>query len=126
MGSDARNIDVRERRNVISIHAPRMGSDQGPRMCRPLQPISIHAPRMGSDLHTVGITGDQARFLSTPPAWGATIQVYGAPGQDIISIHAPRMGSDLEKSTLNDSLFWISIHAPRMGSDRSSQVSIKS
>ena len=57
--------------------------------------ISIHAPRMGSDARPT-VTGRQAdRFQSTLPGWGAT----GGPAdrrQDSkrISIHAPRMGSD--------------------------------
>ncbi len=36
--------------NLISIHAPRMGSDMGkPTLPITLTMISIHAPRMGSD-----------------------------------------------------------------------------
>ena len=33
----------------ISIHAPRMGSDEIHRHARGVHDISIHAPRMGSD-----------------------------------------------------------------------------
>ena len=80
---------------VISIHAPRMGSDS---LCRHKQfagTISIHAPRMGSDL-----------------AGGGTVL------SDDISIPAPRMGSDdlIGVATAQN---YISIHAPRMGSDGS-------
>ena len=103
--------------HVISIHAPREGSDQGVHdfFCRARQ-ISIHAPREGSD---------QPSF----EAW-----------QDwLISIHAPREGSDPERPAccrrcrhfyprsprgerrqhppVNKAAPPISIHAPREGSD---------
>ena len=56
--------------------------------------ISIHAPRVGSDnIHPV--TGEiELGFQSTLPAWGATA-IYQAQGFSLrISIHAPRVGSD--------------------------------
>ena len=55
----------------ISIHAPRMGSDNDNNVLTPDFKISIHAPRMGSD-----------RTRRWP--------LHGSA----ISIHAPRMGSD--------------------------------
>ena len=82
--------------HVISIHAPREGSDQGVHdfFCRARQ-ISIHAPREGSDG-----PGPQFRPLLSP-----------------ISIHAPREGSDMSYPKVTTILFDISIHAPREGSD---------
>ena len=79
----------------ISIHAPRMGSDnnvvlQVPRRqnFNPRSPhgerphvqaayflkwlISIHAPRMGSDYLDSGVSQQDKAFQSTLPAWGAT------------------------------------------------------
>ena len=81
----------------ISIHAPRMGSDDGGRVWyRDYDYISIHAPRMGSDCASGatmcsttsdfnprsphgerryernGLYGRNTRFQSTLPAWGAT------------------------------------------------------
>ena len=79
-------------------------------------------------------------FLSTLPARGATLAVYGADATLSISIHAPREGSDRERKVcmvaaighfyprsprgerhLQQELlalgFNISIHAPREGSD---------
>ena len=48
MGSD--NLDADSKRIAqISIHAPRMGSDARQDHCLLQHPISIHAPRMGSD-----------------------------------------------------------------------------
>ena len=58
-------------RELISIHAPRVGSDAVVRHTREHHPISIHAPRVGSDLIS--------RYIKSI-AW--------------ISIHAPRVGSD--------------------------------
>ena len=79
---------------LISIHAPRVGSDQGA-ICRLfVGSISIHAPRVGSD-------------PSSP---------YPVRHTHPISIHAPRVGSDPSK--INDyNVYNISIHAPRVGSD---------
>ena len=105
----------------ISIHAPRMGSDNpfcpvaengvyfnprspdGERPCHVWRwhdhaGISIHAPRMGSD------------------AGGLKPCRHGRH----ISIHAPRMGSDVERDNGVLLRYLISIHAPRMGSDLTS------
>jgi len=101
---------------VISIHAPRVGSD-------PLQPpkgtsnvISIHAPRVGSDFNSArgvsfgryfnprspcgerpashGISTHEERFQSTLPVWGATKIRLNIAHRVDISIHASRVGSD--------------------------------
>ena len=61
---------------LISIHAPRMGSDITPIQWRKMTFISIHAPRMGSD----------------------NVQ-SGLDLRGTISIHAPRMGSDRSRRT---------------------------
>ena len=78
--------------------------------------ISIHAPRMGSDIEQNVVIYIQQRFQSTLPAWGATDSSYSDSDYSWISIHAPRMGSD---RGLDDRhrVILISIHAPRMGSD---------
>ena len=55
----------------ISIHAPRVGSDEGSARSSILIQISIHAPRVGSDPDFQRMIRDSA-----------------------ISIHAPRVGSD--------------------------------
>ena len=105
----------------ISIHAPRVGSDDikgRAGACNRF--ISIHAPRVGSDVcspyspqrkkhfnprspcgerHFVHISYTQAfRFQSTLPVWGATESTLNAPMWYRISIHAPRVGSDSSKS----------------------------
>ena len=66
-----RLIDA-EKLKRISIHAPRVGSDDmAICTCLSSAPISIHAPRVGSD-EKLGV-----RYLT-----------------EEISIHAPRVGSD--------------------------------
>ena len=80
-------------KQMISIHAPREGSDmQAPDLRKELE-ISIHAPREGSDYNVL---------------WPILI--------NNISIHAPREGSDCHRSTYLEAPP-ISIHAPREGSD---------
>ena len=79
---------------IISIHAPREGSDICWRRCR-FQPwISIHAPREGSDGGHLLPGNCLILFLSTLPARGATLDAYRALLDRKISIHAPREGSD--------------------------------
>ena len=78
----------------ISIHAPRMGSDQNVLSSIVTLWISIHAPRMGSD-HTITLRAfRKIRFQSTLPGWGATRGRIVTGAVVDISIHAPRMGSD--------------------------------
>ena len=57
--------------------------------------ISIHAPRVGSDMNfNALLINGFSTFLSTLPAWGATIFLPGPSPPSTISIHAPRVGSD--------------------------------
>ena len=104
------------------------------------QKISIHAPRVGSDDNLPVLYLIKGLFQSTLPVWGATatlldyrlITLYFNPRSPCgerpemesitmsiktILIHAPRVGSDNENGA--DGGFWvISIHAPRVGSDK--------
>ena len=77
----------------ISIHAPRMGSDDRKTKSVQFIKISIHAPRMGSDASSTSAKHGFT-FQSTLPAWGATSCALVKEASCIISIHAPRMGSD--------------------------------
>ena len=56
----------------ISIHAPRVGSDFKVHKVSSYFIISIHAPRVGSDLVSAPAVGQERKFQSTLPAWGAT------------------------------------------------------
>ena len=80
--------------------------------------ISIHAPRVGSDLQTIVAVATHEDFNPRSPC-GERLG-RGAQGSvDVgISIHAPRVGSDHgEAPRLGKTS--ISIHAPRVGSDDS-------
>ena len=78
--------------------------------------ISIHAPRTGSDQTALKTGADPVIFQSTLPARGATDGKDYIDADTIISIHAPRTGSDVVFTNCAPNAV-ISIHAPRTGSD---------
>ena len=106
------------RRNGISIHAPRTGSDgtgTGSQISRGnFNPRSPHGERQLYEYRFR--TGKQ--FQSTLPARGATVYLRRLCQTDHISIHAPRTGSDSEFGFGAPLPEEISIHAPRTGSDK--------
>ena len=112
-GKNAKNL----RKILISIHAPRTGSDA------PF--AAINPPPVGfqSTLPARGATSpcsrplETGRFQSTLPARGATVTRPTKCTRCEISIHAPRTGSDQRVGTGAQSGNPISIHAPRTGSD---------
>ena len=87
-------------REIISIHAPRVGSDEHLEPRKKYISISIHAPRVGSDRNDLlqfllysdfnprspcgerqGLSAlpcPWAAFQSTLPVWGATLRMSGA------------------------------------------------
>ena len=102
---------------MISIHAPREGSDQrlcaifmgdrhfyprSPRgerrFCKAVQAsadvISIHAPREGSDRQQARSTCEWLNFYPRSPRGERQIRQYETWAAEEISIHAPREGSD--------------------------------
>ena len=124
---------------LISIHAPREGSDVS---CP--SPLLLRT-KFQSTLPARGATNTprtmckHKKFQSTLPARGATLLLPPLPSSSLISIHAPREGSDerWEKEGIKRGDFnprsprgerriranshtlpgFISIHAPREGSD---------
>ena len=58
--------------SVISIHAPRTGSDADNLPGVQRSDISIHAPRTGSDVVSIWKPKTRKQFQSTLPARGAT------------------------------------------------------
>ena len=125
--------------NLISIHAPRTGSDcsgksahlpccdfnprspHGERRTRficslPTQTISIHAPRTGSDEALFAIARAITRISIHAPRTGSDPRDATHLHQHHISIHAPRTGSDSPDESRERNRP-ISIHAPRTGSD---------
>ena len=79
---------------VISIHAPRMGSDTRMERNATNSMISIHAPRMGSDAANCLDCWRLANFNPRSPHGERLRQAFQIQ-KLYISIHAPRMGSDL-------------------------------
>ena len=61
---------------VISIHAPRVGSDYLAPDNIDFPRISIHAPRVGSDGLLFLFSAPLQRFQSTLPVWGATAKIH--------------------------------------------------
>ena len=125
---------------MISIHAPRGGSDtQAIRLDRNIYNFNPRSP-WGERLGGLVITPTRTVFQSTLPVGGATNEALAQAKESGISIHAPRGGSDqisdcccnaekIFQSTLpvggaTAGVFYqrfilgISIHAPRGGSDR--------
>ena len=102
---------------MISIHAPRTGSDAPGFVFRKSGGISIHAPRTGSDLAQGYQINPTTIFQSTLPARGATSSnVSRSP---IFSYFNPRSphGERLVCRDVTCDAKAISIHAPRTGSD---------
>ena len=100
----------------VSIHAPRVGSDSSALWTRDRERVSIHAPRVGSDVALLAANSTYVWFLSTLPAWGATIQkaLFLVPVQFLSTL--PAWGATVVVA-LDDDPPEVSIHAPRVGSD---------
>ena len=79
---------------MISIHAPRTGSDGKELMDRVTSGISIHAPRTGSDYSAI-ITERWTLYFNPRSPHGERLVASKAGCTIRISIHAPRTGSDL-------------------------------
>ena len=81
--------------------------------------ISIHAPREGSDQSVSGSSTSLCRFQSTPPARGATLQTgVLSDGSRDFNPRPPRGERPVAQVNVGR-LCGISIHAPREGSDLS-------
>ena len=115
-GSDEALFAIARAITRISIHAPRTGSDSTLQSYKIHLLISIHAPRTGSDGSPASGSIPAASFQSTLPARGATVKDLQEQVKRLISIHAPRTGSDRARGTQVAEMT-ISIHAPRTGSD---------
>ncbi len=79
---------------MISIHAPRAGSDEIVGLIVTVGMISIHAPRAGSDsCYTAGLY-NPAHFNPRSPCGERHDRDRHSGSRDAISIHAPRAGGD--------------------------------
>ena len=101
---------------MVSIHAPRVGSDNSPPASSAVEscfnPRSPCGERRSARIASCRV----ATFQSTLPVWGATPSDCRSSRTTRVSIHAPRVGSDVLRcfSLLANGR---SIHAPRVGSD---------
>ena len=102
----------------ISIHAPRVGSDQF-RLAYVYQCylISIHAPRVGSDGEMVTELGAEVNFNPRSPCGERRLAVQARPGVSWNFNPRSPCGERPVDSGLIDRNPCISIHAPRVGSD---------
>ena len=101
MGSDRRIEELKELSEIFQSTLPAWGATCFATSVVTPTLISIHAPRMGSD--KIFVIWRQSRWLfqSTLPAWGATPKFAKIQRITVkISIHAPRMGSDLAIITI--------------------------
>ena len=85
---------------MISIHAPRVGSDPDDQFDLYTGCISIHTPRVGSD--RVGLFTSHLPLYFNPrsPCGERQPKADPAPVATPISIHAPRVGSDFPTAPL--------------------------
>jgi len=91
----ATRLDDKTREIVfVSIHAPRVGSDEKSRFINHLLAVSIHAPRVGSDIEPYFRFEPKESFNPRPPC-GERLPLAVHPFTNFwVSIHAPRVGSD--------------------------------
>ena len=80
--------------------------------------ISIHAPRVGSDNRPRWLLHHLRLFQSTLPVWGATDGVYSLTPSLICQSTLPVWGATFRLHRVPQPRPCISIHAPRVGSDR--------
>ena len=66
------HLDLRQRGEMVSIHAPRTGRDDGHVAARIRDLVSIHAPRTGRDDLDDAVYWRNPMFQSTRPVRGAT------------------------------------------------------
>ena len=79
----------------ISIHAPRVGSDElRLAVVTQMYYISIHAPRVGSDQNQCPEKNQKSDFNPRSPCGERRSKAVPPSVRKPISIHAPRVGSD--------------------------------
>ena len=103
--------------HIISIHAPRGGSDVSCFTRQPPCSIFLSTLPVGGATQISSTLRFSIQFLSTLPVGGATLQKPAICAYIAISIHAPRGGSDMVTILQAHRGDVISIHAPRGGSD---------
>ena len=79
--------------------------------------ISIHAPRVGSDNLDRVLAVTSSLFQSTLPVWGATFLFHGAIIVPWIFQSTLPVWGATNQLKRDEPYIFISIHAPRVGSD---------
>ena len=115
-GATAQTARLRALSSLISIHAPRTGSDRYGAEHPAHRAISIHAPRTGSDHQRRTSRRRKQRFQSTLPARGATYYMRAPKGTKKFQSTLPARGATTDGDAQAPPRK-ISIHAPRTGSD---------
>ena len=104
--------------SIISIHAPRTGSDEAMHFTQSapvyFNPRSPHGERR---LGRESVRAFRLHFNPRSPHGERRRHINDCIISDRISIHAPRTGSDGEGVCVREIRHGISIHAPRTGSD---------
>ena len=86
-------------REIISIHAPRVGSDGQQMLSNASTAIFQSTLPVWGATKTAGMSANDYIFQSTLPVWGATDITAVSGLESSISIHAPRVGSDCATTT---------------------------
>ncbi len=85
---------AQEAETKVSIHAPRVGSDERNEQSQAIRCCFNPRPPSGERPLCSRMPAMYGMFQSTPPEWGATILAITDPDKVDVSIHAPRVGSD--------------------------------
>ena len=117
MGSDLPGWQESSGANVISIHAPRVGSDGKKSLLTEVQHISIHAPRVGSDSETAGGCAGSPDFNPRSPCGERLFRRFLLKREARDFNPRSPCGERPEINLHHEDTIKISIHAPRVGSD---------
>ena len=109
-------ISAPDRSIGISIHAPRVGSDEGDRGPGRWLVISIHAPRVGSDPERLRRLREEKNFNPRSPCGERLYLRYPIRWYTYFNQRSP-CGERLHFEMTDNTGLSISIHAPRVGSD---------
>ena len=108
----------RQSRSRISIHAPRVGRDDGGRADGGKARISIHAPRVGRDVRASGDRFRRGHFNPRAPCGARPSRPRSTKPASAISIHAPRVGRDASNPVLYKIAFIFQSTRPVWGATR--------
>ena len=100
MGSDLRDDKKRLEDYLFQSTLPVWGATTGPVQVAFDKQISIHAPRVGSDQRLRTLMATRSDFNPRSPCGERLVDRNELPARISISIHAPRVGSDSFRGVL--------------------------